>query len=304
MLNIPFEFNSIPGDLFIAGGQTSSPIADVEIVDLNPDDPIQLPCFIPEPLPRTLGETVGTYSLGFPWVCGGTANLDCFKYDVANDQWLTGAAQLDIERRLAAGVMLSETEWWITGGDQDLDSIGTDTTMIYDTEAEEVRPYVDLPERMWRHNIFRVDDTTIFLIGGDLDGKAWFFDTESETFTEVFDERFEYFLGFAGLVEKDDGTQLIVVTGGFQNRTLTEILDLSTMQWRQGPDFANISNGASVPYGKTFLAVGGIDPRGEVDDIYAFEPNAEEWVELSRVMTQAREWLPPVVVPPGFVECG
>ncbi len=257
-------------------------------------------------MPISLGEHVGTFSEGYPWMCGGDPNPFCFKYDISTDEWIRAADPLDRTRRLAAGVMLSETEFWITGGDDTTSGAGTETTIIFHTDTEEVESYIDLPERMWRHNVLRINDTTIFFIGGDDTGKAWFFDVATESFAELFRGRIPYYLAFAGLVEKASGAQEIVVTGGYENPRLTEILNLDTLEWREGPAFpAFISNGASVPYGKTFLAVGGLiqGGGGNSNNIYSFDPDAEEWVEISRVMTLEREWFAPVVVPPGYADC-
>lgn len=304
-------FSSIdpPGDLFVAGGNNA--LDDAEVIDLNPDNLIQTPCFKPSDLAFEQEEHVGIFSLGQPWLCGGESR-QCQSYDAGEDEW-TERAPLDQERRLGASVQISETEWWISGGDRG-DNVGLIDSIIYRTDTETYEDYVDLPIGMWRHVMVKVDDDTYFVMGSDQDQDpeianrgAYLFDRSSgeyETLEVPFD--FNLLLGFAGLVTRSDGTREVVATGGYYGPAQTAILDVDSRQWRQGPPMPSPTfGGASVPYGPyTFLAVGGnLEAGGYSNLILTFDPDSEEWVRTNRVLTTEREWFAPVVAPTGFLDC-
>ena len=72
----------------------------------------------------------------------------------------------------------------------------------------------------------------------------------------------ERYSAFAGVIINDQGETEIVIAGG-QNNLIemdeVEIFSFATMSWRQtsNPLQHPIANGYSVPYGNTFLMVGG-----------------------------------------------
>ena len=295
------------GDLFVVGGEGTGAGSNVEVVNLDPENDIQTPCFSPQEYPFDVSQQVGTFSSGRIYTCGGSSNAvsitSCYAYEVESDTWIS-AGNLDRDRRVAASAMLSDTEWWITGG-EDTGNVGLNTTIIYHTDTEEVEAYVDLPIGMWRHSMVKINDSAVFVIGGDNVGSPYIFDVENESFLGPFNNAsVSIYLAFAGLIEKSDGTQEIVVTGGYVEPSLSFIFSLETLEWRSGPDLPQpIFSGASVPYGRSFLAVGGLEGATETNGIYTFDPDEEEWVVLNRVLTTEREDQVVVVVPPGFVEC-
>ena len=105
-----------------------------------------------------------------------------------------------------------------------------------------------------------------------------------------------------GLVTFLNGSQEIVMTTGYElsTGTSTEILNLDTMLWRAGPEFPTTNRtfyGTSLPYGHSFLAIGGytID-AGIRDEIWFFNPDSYEW-ELIATMEQDRELFAAIALP-------
>ena len=92
---------------------------------------------------------------------------------------------------------------------------------------------------------------------------------------------------------------------GGQNSKTSEIFDLATQTWRYGPDLP-VSNqlywGASVPYGDTFLIIGGYDYEYS-DSILSFDPTLDSWVELPQKLTQGRNKFAAFLAPDDFVTC-
>jgi len=78
-------------------------------------------------------------------------------YTVASG-WQQEAVGLDVPRSVMATTMLSENEWWITGGyvgDAGQEET-TDTTLIYDLEARIAIPGPNLPIPMATHSVVKV----------------------------------------------------------------------------------------------------------------------------------------------------
>ena len=79
----------------------------------------------------------------------------------------------------------------------------------------------------------------------------------------------------------------------------TEIFNLDDMTWRDGPDFPSNGNsyfGASVPYGDSFLAVGGRDSEDRNEIVY-FDPVEDKWVEMDVSLKFGRGFSSAVLIP-------
>jgi len=146
--------------------------------------------------------------------------------------------------------MLNNYEWWLTGGESEIFSNeGTTTSEIYDLRTGEVRPYIDLPIKFWKHSVVKVqnmyfipklinnelvkkimvavetskslsqiDGDTFFIIGGSSSPVpvygAWIFHREIDDFEEVdYPFGIHYFnLGTAGVILRA-GQKEVVVSG-------------------------------------------------------------------------------------------
>ena len=67
------------------------------------------------------------------------------------------------KRGYAAAIMLSDEQWWVTGGYNGIDLL--DSTEVYDVTTKQFTQSINLPISMRFHNIFHINDTHIGLLG-------------------------------------------------------------------------------------------------------------------------------------------
>ena len=102
----------------------------------------------------------------------------------------------------------------------------------------------------------------------------------------------------------------LVVSGGITSDPMyvrsTEILDLQTLQWTDGPDFPQeIAHTQAISFKNTFLAVGGYDD-GETNhllSIYEFDFEGQAWIERGEALTAGRGAFTAFLVPDYAVAC-
>lgn len=103
---------------------------------------------------------------GAVWSCGGHASSLCYRYHWANDSW-TQPLSLLSERWYAASVMVTDSVWWITGGDR---AKATSSTEILTFGGPDGMPSGSkgppLPVAYTRHCVVKVDENRFFLSGG------------------------------------------------------------------------------------------------------------------------------------------
>ena len=74
-----------------------------------------------------------------------------------------------------------------------------------------------------------------------------------------------------GLVKENNGEQKIVIAGSCENGfNKVESFDLKAMKWTQEDDFpfTPVAYAKNIPYGRTFLSVGGYVDGLATDKIY------------------------------------
>ena len=107
-----------------------------------------------------------------------------------------------------------------------------------------------------------------------------------------------------------DNKRHLVAAGGICCiDTATWIYDLDTDLdfWRPGPEL-QLQYGASVPYGNTFLAVGGqnnFDFRAKRDQIWEFnaDPSDERWILRAEKLKSAKTHVSAFLVPDNYTLC-
>ena len=168
---------------------------------------------------------------------------------------------------------------WFTGGN------GADkTTEIFRPGNNFIpEPYLDLPIAMQAHRMVKVDDgDTIVFVCGQTAPDVYLFSVENEEFfhspTELSIRRRQ---PTAGVVRSDSGGWKLVVAGGHAPgdvpQKTTEILDLTTFELTTGGDLPNVSAFIEgVPFGDTFLAVGGGYPTTNL--IAEWDIATETWI--------------------------
>ncbi|CAM6055106.1 unnamed protein product [Sphagnum tenellum] len=76
---------------------------------------------------------------------------------------------------------------------------------------------------------------------------------------------------------------------------------------RRGSDFPaeELYNGASVPYGNTFLVVGGVKGQADVlqNSIFIYQVEVRGWIQLPQRLGVARNWHAAIFVPEDFISC-
>ncbi|CAM6054615.1 unnamed protein product [Sphagnum tenellum] len=290
--------------LFLVGGFGAR--AEVEIVDLSETNRT-CPTAADYPPPIITG-SFGTFIGGKLLVCGGEdANYlirtnECFTYEPETDEWLR-ADSMRVGRSDAAAVQLSPTKWWVTGGRNFVEYLKS--TEIY-TVGEGFSSYVDLPTSRYFHNLVKVDDTHVMLLGGQSSNtKAWMFNTEDETWTVLPDSLVSTYNTNAGVAINNQGRPEVVITSGFFTNA-TQIFSVDDQTWRFGQDYpaGAIFGASSIQHADTFLVIGGYyASSGYHDTIYQYDSEIEGFRVLPQRIELGRNSFAAVLAPGDFVDC-
>ena len=120
-------------------------------------------------------------------------------------------------------------------------------------------------------------------------------------------------LAMCGLATKEDGSRLVVLTGGFFDGTQTQAVSDTYVYevdgdgvWVPGPPLPDGGRtwGRAVQSGGTFLLVGG-SSRGSLDgdmrgEILRYRPDEDEWEELPQVLEEPSVVRVALVAPKNF----
>ncbi len=176
---------------------------------------------------------------------------------------------MTIARAAAAGVLLSNGTWWITGGQSNYSQEMDSTEFYYFDGSPSTLSSVELPNPRSGHCLVPIGSNRFLLAGGfagstDYDD-TWIVDANTGTWEFKGNMSMGRSFAYCGLAETSDGlTREVVVGGGLGVEGLpfetasTEIFDLNTEQWRAGPDMPyQMDNGAVVQRDKSFVTIGG-----------------------------------------------
>jgi len=84
----------------------------------------------------------------------------------------------------------------------------------------------------------------------------------------------------------------------------SHVLDLSTNTWSAGPNHQYRYAGQGVPYGDTFVVVGGYGTDGQKTfRIEMYQPDAGTFTTLSAKMSQAANYHVVISIPDDLVQC-
>jgi hypothetical protein len=279
-------------------------ITDVETVDLGSVSGGA--CFKPADAPIGWA-SVAIYSsqLDEVVVCQDRDQYDnsCYMYDRINDEWDYVFPTLST-RAYAADIHLSEDRWLIIGGDDGVSWLRSSEEC--NPISGVCQPYVlTLPEESEYPQLVQINSSLAFLWPKPNYGGAYLWQIDTNEVTALPELRYSDREGaVAGLVNRN-GQQEIVVVGGYGSST--EILNLSTLEWRNGPDLpVGISwdSGRSVPFGNSFLIVAGVQyVTIYIEDIYLFDEDNYEWTTLPQKLQTPRSFFPAVLVPENYVQC-
>ena len=289
-------------NLMIVGGQGSG--GDVEIIDLSGD---RKNCNKPSDHNYEWGAT-GLYFDGFATVCGGySGTSNCYRYDINSNSW-NGGLTMNVARVDHASSFISNNEWWISGGTS---SPSQSSTEILSAGESVFKTSVTLPESMSDHTMVRVNNSYVIFVGnwaGSGTNRVYEFKTSCQCFDSLPSQSVTRKGPAAGLIKRPNGSLQMVVAGGLSSNSIdlssSEIYDINSQTWSTGPNLPSAWYlSTSVPFGDTFLVVGGVSSGSRSDDIYEFDPVANTWKTRIEKMSLDRYDHAAFLVPDEIARC-
>ena len=247
----------------------------------------------------------GAYVGSKPTVCGGAGNDKCFSYSFELNSWQEQAS-LGVQLDGLASIALDENRLWLTGGRTGI----TYKSKTYILEGSQVSDGPDLPYATGFHCVAKVNETHSFMSGGyNANGSnanerwAFLYDWVSGQWT-LAGTMVRRKHGHACAVLRDPPR--VMVVGGFADSgkqksldTTTEILDLESMTWTQGPstpEKLGFSGAAAIPYRDSFVLVGG-DTGPFFRTIYYLNVDSMTWETLDEKLENPRQYFAGFQIP-------
>ena len=135
---------------------------------------------------------------------------------------------------------------------------------------------------------------------------CYIFDKKTGNFTQIADLAYSRQGHACGFINSNNAGPEVLVAGGNPNDISVEILSLSTMEWRVGPNLPKgIDYPASVPFGNSFLIIGGSDFEENTfyDTIYEYEVEGGNWIERPEKLGQPKYDLTAIMLDTKDVDC-
>ena len=105
------------------------------------------------------------------------------------------------------------------------------------------------------------------------------------------------------MIKDQNGKFKVIAAGGYRMKS-SEIFDIESRKWTNGPDLPNvIYHGESVQYKNTFLIVGGWDGSNRFDSIYEYDIRTNQWIKRSEKLKRARLAFTAFLVPDEVAQC-
>jgi hypothetical protein len=227
----------------------------IEIMDLKDLTNVCQPSFLADYSIQEVGQdttaTGGLLTNNNALICGRS---DCFSI---NQNGIKKSARLSHLRSNAASVVWNSTTLWMTGGW--IGGSGTRTNPLISTKSTEfvqltgTTPGPDLPLKVVYHCLVSLNDTTVFLIGGQLSDETgsktlkatFFFNTDHKTWTDGPSLITGRTAPSCALFKSPQHghTDTVIVTGGIGGNPLasTEFLKLGSNNWQSGKGQLNSS---------------------------------------------------------------
>ena len=239
-------------------------------------------------------ETLSDFSLlssystnGHPVLCAGNKNpRDCFVLEQSGS-WMKKSNVLSVPRQYSKSVSLNPSTWWITGGEGPLMT----TEILFDSML--TIPGPNLPHAVKNHCHVKLNQSDIFLIGGQISGneqytkKTWTFTWNSKTWTPRANLNEERGAHACGLYQGS----IVIASGGYygpwKTRTSVELMKIedSVWTWTMGPALEKQTHSHSMvqdDYGDIYI-IGGSNGI-HYDSIYKFSP--EGWIKQGKLKSK------------------
>jgi hypothetical protein len=217
-----------------------------EIVDINNPTNVCFPKFWADyPLDQVRGASGGLLTNNNALlICGFD---DCFSIGInSNPHGIKKTATLTQPRYFASSVVLNSTTLWLTGG-----LLGSGYTKSTEfVQLTGTTPGPDLPLEVLDHCLVSLNDTTVILIGGQLQSgiyskATWFYNTDHKTWTDGPSLILGRSSHSCALFKSPQHghTDTVIVTGGYNGTALasTELLNLDSSYWQSGKGQLNSS---------------------------------------------------------------
>ena len=249
--------------------------------------------------------------LGKPMVCGGERLKSnglfqllnsCYFWEKEGNFW-TRSSPMKYERFMPGNVMINESAWWVSSWENKND----EETEIY-TTSNGWSQYVKSPLNSTGHCLLKINDTHYFATGDHKHTESYIFNMETEKWTAVDNSSKPRLYATCGTITRPGGEKEIILSAGKSYDGLneykdTDIFSPKTMKWRKGPDFPfKIRLALGIPYGDTFLAVGGFD-GDTFGTIYKYDNVNDGWKVLPHRLKKPRAVYTAFLIPNTAIEC-
>ena len=238
-----------------------------------------------------------------------------YSYDFGADGWVHENLTLSEFRNYAAAIQLSNQSWWVTGGyDNNIHRLSSTEVLFTDNETglQTFQSGPDLPVAVNAHCIARVNESYIFLAGGNT-FNTYLFDENTSTFHSLPDLPYLRNRPACSVVKFNNRSVLIVAGGvNYEEPTVaytTDIFDEPSGRWQLGPWIDGEhkwSNGGYVTYNdeRGLVLVGGLIARNYLPEyILHYNETLATFERLSRNTNYAREDPAVVMIPTGGIDC-
>jgi hypothetical protein len=242
------SFTGLTKVLVTTGFDTGS--KNTEIMDLSDPSNVCQPSLLADyPLDRVQGASGGLLTNNNALICGGWGSEmidDCYSINPHGIK-KAATARLSKPRFYAASVVWNSTTLWMTGGYLP-GNVRTKSTEF--VQLTGTTPGPDLPLEVAYHCLVSLNDTTLILIGGELqsgtNSKAtWFYHTDHKTWTDGPSLTIGRNAHSCALFKSPQHghTDTVIVTGGYnaENLASTEMLNLESNSWESGKGQLNSS---------------------------------------------------------------
>ena len=246
-------------------------------------------------------------------VCGGYSSIilgTCSMYDGTLGSW-GPFPSLITAREGGAAVQLEGNRFWVTGGKVSASGEVVSHTEFYSPTQDIFVAGPQLPLPMTRHSLAALNHTHIVMSGGifeidnpvEVTNRVFLLKPDTEQVAELAGLNQARYGHVCGAVQHEQQGLEVVCAGGFGSDSeildTVEILNLDSGVWRSGPGLLGGARAgmASVPFGDSFLLVGGLNAAEEaLADILEYDGTAESWISRPESIGSGRSHMAAVLV--------
>jgi hypothetical protein len=291
------SFGPEPFIMVIGGWDGSSRLHDVEIISIDPKQPVPQCLQQPSSYPLDIAFAAGGELQGVPTVCGGydpyTDTEACYQYDYNQNSWEKSGSMAEAQFLMG---FASDSSWGLvlTGGA----ASGYSDLVESTSDGKVFRQLQDMPEGVWKHCLAIIDADTLFTAGGhDISSgygrvNSYLYKKSTDEWIKMADMDHARWGHSCGVIRTTSGQVEIVAVGGLSSGegwlSSTEIYSVSNNTWRTGNPFPHpITSAGLVQYEDTFIIIGGVG-SGYLDTVYEYNIETDSFDPLPVTLKKAR----------------